>query len=90
MKKNVFILCLLAVALTSCDPMFDISYKLVNDSGHAVTFISVVQPGFGMTILTASPLKKPQTPLSIVCKDWEQQVLKKQKGICFRTSMAKP
>lgn len=46
MKKKVFILCLLVVALTSCDPMFDISCKLVNDSGHAVTFISVVQPGF--------------------------------------------
>ena len=46
MKKTFFILCLFAVALTSCDPMFDISYKLVNDSGHAVTFISVVQPGF--------------------------------------------
>ena len=46
MKKSIFILCLLAVAMTSCAPMFEIDYKLINDSNHAVTFISVVQPGF--------------------------------------------
>ena len=33
-------MCLLAIALTSCDPGFMIEYKIANQSGHRVTFIS--------------------------------------------------
>ncbi|MBR6226808.1 MAG: hypothetical protein IKQ79_00740, partial [Bacteroidales bacterium] len=40
MKKSFFILCLLVIALTSCDPEYGIDFKLVNNSGHAVTFTS--------------------------------------------------
>lgn len=40
MKKSFFILCLLVIALTSCDPGYGIDFKLVNNSGHAVTFTS--------------------------------------------------
>lgn len=44
MKKTFFILCLLAVALTSCDPVHSIDYQLINSSGHTVTFASVTNP----------------------------------------------
>lgn len=40
MKRKAFILCLLAIALTSCDPGFMIECKIANQSGHRVTFIS--------------------------------------------------
>lgn len=40
MKRKAFILCLLAIALTSCDPGFMIECKIANQSGHRVTFMS--------------------------------------------------
>jgi hypothetical protein len=40
MKKLGFFLCLLVIALTSCDHAYSIDYKLSNSSGHAVTFTS--------------------------------------------------
>lgn len=40
MKKTFFILCLFAVALTSCETGYDVDYRLVNNSGHTVTFTS--------------------------------------------------
>ena len=40
MKRKAFTICLLAIALTSCDPGFIIDCKIVNHSGHNVTFFS--------------------------------------------------
>ncbi len=40
MKKSFFFLCLLVIALSSCDPEYGVDYKLVNNSGHTVTFTS--------------------------------------------------
>ena len=40
MKRKAFIFCLLAIALTSCDPGFIIECKIANQSGHRVTFTS--------------------------------------------------
>ena len=40
MKRIVFCLCFLVVALTSCDPGFVDDYRLNNNSGHKVTFSS--------------------------------------------------
>ena len=57
MKKSFFILCLLVIALTSCDHTYSIDYKLENSSGHAVTFTSNMYNDFwknypdGITIL---------------------------------------
>lgn len=39
-KKPFFALCILAMLLTACDPGFIIEYKICNQSGHGVTFIS--------------------------------------------------
>ena len=40
MRNKGFIFCLLVIALTSCDPSSIIDFKLVNNSGHAVTITS--------------------------------------------------
>ena len=40
MKKIGFFLCLLVITLSSCDPEYGVDYKLVNNSGHTVTFTS--------------------------------------------------
>ena len=48
MKKIGFVFCLLAIIFTSCDPRYDVDYRLANNSGHAVTFSSnlKLQDGF--------------------------------------------
>ena len=41
MKKIGFFFCLLVIALlSSCDTGYDVDYRLVNNSGHTVTFTS--------------------------------------------------
>ena len=40
MRTKGFFFCLLVIALTSCDPGFVDDYRLINNSGHMVTFSS--------------------------------------------------
>ena len=43
MKKTGFFFCLLVIALSSCDPGYQVDYKLINNSGHSVVFTSKTQ-----------------------------------------------
>ena len=40
MKKRFFIFWLMVLVLTSCETGYDVDYRLVNNSGHTVTFTS--------------------------------------------------